>query len=342
MDYRRLGASGLRVPALSFGTGTFAGRGEFFGAWGSTDVTEARRLVDICLDANVTMFDTADIYSGGGAEEVLGEALKGRPRDKLIISTKATFRAGDGPNQVGSSRAHLTESIHKQLKRLGTDYIDIFQLHGFDAMTPVEEVLVTLDHFVRAGKIRYLGVSNFSGWHIMKSLACADKHGYPRYVANQTYYSLVGRDYEWELMPLGLDQGLGAIVWSPLGWGRLTGKIRRGQPLPEKSRLHKTADAGPPLDEEYVYIVVDMLLQIAEETGRSVPQVALNWLLQRPTVSSVIVGARNEEQLRQNLGAVGWDLTPEQVQRLDAASARPAAYPYWHQAQFKERNPSPV
>ncbi|RYC32191.1 aldo/keto reductase [Lichenibacterium minor] len=342
MEYRRLGASGFTVPALSFGTGTFAGRGEFFGAWGSTDVAEAKRLIDICLDAGLNMFDTADIYSAGGAEEVLGGAIAGRPRDSLIISTKATFRAGDAPNQVGSSRYHLVSSVEKQLKRLGTDYIDLFQLHGFDALTPVEEVLSTLDGLVRAGKIRYVGVSNFSGWHVMKSLAAADKHGYPRYVANQTYYSLVGRDYEWELMPLGLDQGLGAVVWSPLGWGRLTGKIRRGTPLPEGSRLHKTADAGPPLDDDYVYRVVDALDAVAQETGKSVPQVALNWVLGRPTVSSVIVGARNEEQLRQNLGAVGWTLTPDQVKRLDEASARPAAYPYWHQAGFAERNPSPV
>ncbi|WP_237479051.1 aldo/keto reductase [Lichenibacterium dinghuense] len=342
MEYRRLGASGFTVPALSFGTGTFAGRGEFFQAWGSTDVAEARRLIDICLDAGLNMFDTADIYSAGGAEEVLGEAIKGRPRDALIVSTKATFRSGEAPNQVGSSRYHLVSTVEKQLKRLGTDYIDLFQLHGFDALTPVEEVLSTLDLLVRQGKIRYTGVSNFSGWHVMKSLAAADRHGFPRYVANQTYYSLVGRDYEWELMPLGLDQGLGAVVWSPLGWGRLTGKIRRGAPLPERSRLHKTADAGPPLDDDYVYKVVDALDAVAAETGKSVPQVALNWVLGRPTVSTVIVGARNEEQLRQNLGAVGWTLTPEQVKRLDEASARPAAYPYWHQAGFAERNPSPV
>jgi aryl-alcohol dehydrogenase-like predicted oxidoreductase len=342
MDYRRLGASGFTVPALSFGTGTFGGKGEFFQAWGSTDVAEAKRLIDICLDAGLNMFDSADIYSSGSAEEVLGGAIQGRPRDSLIISTKATFRAGDAPNQVGSSRFHLIDSVHKQLKRLGTDYIDLFQLHGFDALTPVDEVLSTLDQLVREGKIRYIGVSNFSGWHIMKSLACADKHGFPRYVANQTYYSLVGRDYEWELMPLGLDQGLGAVVWSPLGWGRLTGKIRRGQPLPQQSRLHKTADAGPPLEDEYVYRVVDALDEVAKETGKTVPQVALNWVLGRPTVSSVIIGARNEEQLRQNLGAVGWSLTPEQVKRLDEASAKPAAYPYWHQAGFAERNPPPV
>jgi len=342
MEYRRLGASGFSVPALSFGTATFGGRGELFQAWGSTDVSEARRLLDICLEAGLNMFDSADIYSAGASEEVLGEAMKGRPRDSLIVSTKATFRVGDAPNAVGSSRWHLIDTVHGQLKRLGTDYIDLFQLHAFDAKTPVEEVLSTLDQLVREGKIRYVGVSNFSGWHIMKSLACADKYGFPRYVANQTYYSLIGRDYEWELMPLGLDQGLGAVVWSPLGWGRLTGKIRRGQPLPETSRLHKTAEYGPPLEDEYVFTVVDALLAVAEETGKSVPQVALNWLLQRPTVSSVIVGARNEEQLRQNLGAVGWNLTAEQVKRLDAASARPAAYPYWHQVQFEERNPAPV
>ena len=288
------------------------------------------------------MFDTADIYSAGAAEEILGEALKGRSRDQVIISTKATFRFDASPNAVGSSRHHLVAAVEAALKRLQTDYIDLFQLHGFDALTPPEEVLSTLDQLVREGKIRYTGVSNFSGWHLMKSQAVADRYGYPRYVANQTYYSLVGRDYEHELMPLGIDQGVGAVVWSPLGWGRLTGKIRRGQPLPETSRLHKTADAGPPLEDEYVYKVVDALDAVAAEVGKSVPQVALNWLLQRPTVSSIIIGARNETQLRQNLEAVGWNLTPEQVAKLDAASAKPLPYPYWHQASFVERNPAPV
>jgi len=343
MEYRRLGASGFTVPVLGFGTGTFGGRGELFAAWGATDVGEARRLVDICVEAGVTMFDSADIYSAGAAEEILGQAIKGHPRDALIISTKATFRSGDAPNAVGSSRYHLIDAVERALKRLGTDYIDLFQLHGFDAQTPPEEVLSTLDQLVRQGKIRYTGVSNFSGWHLMKSLTVADRYGYPRYVANQTYYSLIGRDYEWELMPLGLDQGVGAVVWSPLGWGRLTGKIRRGQPLPAVSRLHKTAEIGPQQEDEYVYKVVDALDQVAAETGRTVPQIALNWLLQRPTVSSVIIGARNEEQLRQNLGAVGWTLSAEQVRRLDEASARPAAYPYWHQrSTFTERNPLPV
>ena len=341
MEFRRLGASGFKVPVLSFGTGTFGGKGEFFQAWGATDVTQARRLIDICLDAGLNMFDSADIYSGGAAEEVLGEAIKGR-RDKILISTKATFRASDEANDVGSSRHHLIASIEKALKRLGTDYIDLFQLHGFDAMTPVEETLATLDTLVRQGKIRYLGVSNFSGWHLMKSLAVADRYGYTRYVANQAYYSLVGREYEWEQMPLGLDQGLGAVVWSPLGWGRLTGKIRRGQPLPETSRLHKTADMGPQVPDELLYRVVDALDEVAQETGKTVPQIALNWLLQRPTVATVVVGARNEEQLKQNLGAVGWNLTDDQVAKLDAASAIPPAYPYWHQQGFAERNPFPV
>ncbi|PXV61298.1 Predicted oxidoreductase [Dyella jiangningensis] len=341
MEYRHLGASGFKVPVLSFGTGTFGGKGEFFGAWGNTDVAEAKRLVDVCLDAGLTMFDSADIYSNGVAESVLGEAIKGR-RDRVLISTKATFRFSDEPNDVGSSRFHLLKACDAALKRLGTDYIDLFQLHGFDAKTPVEETLSTLDDLVRAGKIRYVGASNFSGWHLMKSLAVADRYGYPRYVANQAYYSLIGRDYEWEQMPLGLDQGVGAVVWSPLGWGRLTGKIRRGAPLPETSRLHKTGDMGPQVSDDYLYRVVDALDEVAAETGKTVPQIALNWLLQRPTVSTVVIGARNEEQLKQNLGAVGWNLTKEQVAKLDAASAVTPAYPYWHQMGFQERNPSPV
>jgi aryl-alcohol dehydrogenase-like predicted oxidoreductase len=287
------------------------------------------------------MFDSADIYSDGLAEEVLGKAITGR-RDKVIISTKATFRAGSGPNDAGSSRHHLLQAVEGSLRRLGTDYIDLFQLHGFDAQTPIEETLGTLDDLVRAGKLRYIGCSNFSGWHLMKSLAISEKYGLARYVAHQAYYSLIGREYEWELMPLGLDQKVGAVVWSPLGWGRLTGKIRRGQPLPKVSRLHVTADNGPPVADEYLYRVVDALDGIAKETGKSVPQIALNWLLQRPTVANVIVGARNEEQLHQNLGAVGWSLTPEQVAKLDTASATTLAYPYWHQRGFTERNPPPV
>lgn len=344
MEYRRLGASGLQVPALSFGAGTFGGQGPLFGAWGTTGVQEARRLVDICIDAGITMFDTADVYSAGASEEVLGAALKGR-RDQVLVSTKAGLPLGDGPGDAGSSRSRLISSVDDALRRLDTDHIDLFQLHAFDAGTPVEEVLSTLDDLVRAGKIRYLGISNFSGWQAMKSLAAADLHGRRRYVAHQVHYSLVGRDYEWELMPLGLDQGLGAIVWSPLGWGRLTGRIRRGRPLPAGSRLHDTADFGPPVEDEYLYRVVDALDEIAQETGRAIPQIALRWLLQRPTVSSVIIGARNEEQLHQNLGAVGWTLTPEQMARLDAASSRTAPYPYfpyYRQEGFARLNPPAV
>jgi aryl-alcohol dehydrogenase-like predicted oxidoreductase len=342
MEYRKLGVSGFKVPMLSFGTGTFGGRGAMFKEWGNVGVAEATRLVDICLEAGVTMFDSADIYSKGDAEEILGKAVKGR-RDRVIISTKGSFRSGEGPNDVGSTRFNLINAIEGSLKRLGTDYIDIFQLHGFDAQTAVEETLQTLDQFVRAGKIRYLGVSNFSGWQLMKSLAVSEKYGLARYVAHQAYYSLVNRDYEWELMPLGLDQGVSAIVWSPLGWGRLTGKIRRGSGFPSDSRLKSqlVQDLGPKVPQEHLFRVVEAIEEIGRETGKTVPQIALNWLLQRPTVANVIIGARNEEQLRQNLGAVGWNLTPEQMARLNAASVTPKAYPYWHQDKFERRDPVP-
>ncbi len=343
MEHRLLGASGLKVPVLSLGTGTFGGSNDFFKGFGSADVKEATRMVDLCLEAGVTMFDSADIYSGGLAEELLGKALAGR-RQQALISTKATFRSGKGPNDTGSSRHHLLESVDQALKRLGTDYIDLFQLHGFDALTPVEEVLSTLDGLVRSGKIRYLGCSNFSGWHLMKSLAVSEARGYERYVAHQAYYSLVGREFEWELMPLGLDQRVGTVVWSPLGWGRLGGKLRRGQPMPEVTRLQNkaTASGGPQVPEELLFRVVDALDEVAMETGKTVAQLALNWVASRPGVSTVIMGARNEEQLRANLGAVGWSLTADQVAKLDAASAVPMTYPYWHQAQFTERNPFPV
>ncbi|MBF6365137.1 aldo/keto reductase [Nocardia puris] len=328
MEYRRLGASGLRVPALSFGAGTFGGRGELFSAWGDTDAREARDLVDIALDAGVTLFDTADVYSDGASEEILGKAIEGR-RDRVLLSTKASLPTGPGPDESGSGRSRLIGAVETSLRRLNVEHIDLFQLHAFDAHTPVEEVLAALDALVRAGKIRYLGASNFAGWQLMKSLAAADRHGLTRYVAHQVYYSLVGRDYEWELMPLAADQGVGAVVWSPLGWGRLTGKIRRGQPLPAGSRLHRTAEAGPPVSDDLLYDVVDVLDEIAAETGKSVPQIALNWLLSRPTVSTVIVGARNGEQLRQNLGAIGWRLDADQIARLDKASAATPPYPYY-------------
>ncbi len=328
MDYCVLGHSGLKVPVLSFGTGTFAGTGPLFSNWGTSDAAEARRLVDICLEAGVNLFDTADVYSNGASEEVLGAAIKGR-RDAVLISTKTGLPMGERPNDAGTSRLRLVRSVDDALKRLGTDYIDLLQLHAFDAATPPAEVLATLDALVRAGKVRYVGVSNFPGWQIMKSLALANAQGWPRYVAHQVYYSLVGRDYEWDLMPLGADQGLGALVWSPLGWGRLTGKIRRGTPLPPESRLHETARFGPPVDDERLYRVIEVLDELAGETGKAVPQIALNWLIQRPTVSSIIIGARNEAQLRQNLGAVGWKLSPDQIARLDAASAVMPPYPYF-------------
>jgi len=331
----------LKVPVLSFGTGTFGGGNEFFKAWGASDVAEATRLVDVCLEAGVNLFDTADIYSDGLSETILGKAVAGR-RDEVLISTKTTFRFGKGPNDVGSSRYHLIRACEASLKRLGTDYIDIYHLHGFDALTPVEEVLSTLNQLVVSGKVRYIACSNFSGWHVMKSLSVADRYGWARYVGHQVYYSLIGREYEWELMPLALDQGVGALVWSPLGWGRLTGKVRRGQPLPAESRLHKTGGMGPQVGDEYLYKVVDALEAVAKETGKSVPQVALNWLVQRPSIATVIVGARNEQQLRQNLAAEGWKLSAEQIAKLDAASEVTPVYPYWHQRQFLERNPVAV
>jgi aryl-alcohol dehydrogenase-like predicted oxidoreductase len=341
MEFRQLGRSGLKVPVLSFGTGTFGGGNEFFRAWGASDVAEATRLVDICLDAGVNLFDTADVYSDGLSETILGKAISGR-REKVLISTKATFRTGPGPNDLGSSRHHLVQSCEASLRRLGTDYIDIYHLHGFDALTPMDEVLSTLNHLVTSGKVRYIACSNFSGWHLMKSLDVSERYGWARYVGHQVYYSLLNREYEWELMPLGLDQGVGALVWSPLGWGRLTGKIRRGHPLPAESRLHKTSEQGPRVSDEHLYNIVDALDEVAKECGKSVPQVALNWLLQRPTVASVIIGARNEEQLRQNLDAAGWNLSADHVGKLDRASDVTPIYPYWHQRQFAERNPAPL
>ncbi|OKO69216.1 aldo/keto reductase [Bradyrhizobium sp. NAS96.2] len=344
MEYRNLGASGLKVPALSFGTGTFGGQGPLFSAWGRSDASEARRLIDICLEAGVNLFDTADVYSNGASEEILGAAIKGR-RDKVLISTKTGLPMGDGPLDAGTSRYRLVAAVDAALRRLGTDYIDLLQLHAFDAFTPIDEVLSTLDALVRAGKLRYVGASNFSGWHLMKSLGIAERHGWPRYVAHQVYYSLVGRDYESELMPLALDQGVGALVWSPLGWGRLTGKIRRGQKLPKNSRLHETAQFGPAVDDEKLYAIVDALDAVATETGCTVPQIAIAWLLTRPSVSSVIIGARDEAQLRDNLGAVGWSLSPDQIARLDKASAVMPAYPYYPyriQEGFARLNPPPV
>lgn len=338
MEHRLLGGSGFKVPVLSFGTATFTGGKE--STWGSSDIAEATRMVDMCLDAGLTMFDTADVYARSVSEQVLGKAIANR-RDKVIISTKATFGMSDDPNDVGSSRFHLIRSIEGSLRRLNTDYVDIYTMHSFDAMTPVEETLSTLDDLVRSGKVRYLACSNFAGWQLMKSLAVSDKFGWSRYVAHQASYSLIGREYEWELMPLGIDQKVGTIVWSPLAGGRLTGKFRRGQPMPAASRIAQGGGEGPAVLDEKFFKLVDALDEVAEETGKTVTQVSLNWLLQRPTVVNVIIGARNEEQLKQNLGAAGWNLTPEQVAKLDAASKQNKTYPYWHQDGF-HRNPFPT
>jgi aryl-alcohol dehydrogenase-like predicted oxidoreductase len=341
MEYRLLGGSGFNVPALSFGTGTFGGNHPFFSKWGNSDVEEARRLVDLCIEAGVNLFDTANVYSTGQSEEILGEAIKGR-RDQVLISTKATFRMSDEPNDVGHSRFNLLRSCEASLRRLGTDYIDIFTMHGFDAKTDVEETLKALDTLVQSGKVRYLVCSNFSGWHLMKSLAVSEKYGWSRYMAHQAHYSLLRREYEWELMPLALDQRVGTLVWGPLSQGRLSGKFRRNQPIPPDSRMAQGAGEGPAIPDDWFYSVVDVLDAISAETGKTVAQVSLNWLLQRPTVSSVIIGARNEAQLHENLGAVGWNLTPEQVARLDEVSETATIYPYWHQRGFTERNPTPT
>lgn len=343
MEYRTLGSSGLHVSVLGFGAGTFGGSGPLFSAWGDTGEAEARRLVDIAMNAGINFFDTADVYSDGASERILGAALRGR-RDRVVLSTKTGLRLGDGPNDAGASRHRLLRAVDDALRRLGTDYIDLLQLHAFDARTPLEETMATLDGLVAAGKVRYLGVSNFSGWRLMKALAIADRRGYARPVAHQAYYSLVGRDYEWELMPLGLDQGVDAVVWSPLGWGRLTGRIGRGRPLPPGSRLHATAAYAPPVDDERLYRVTDALEQVAADTGKAVPQIALNWLLQRPSVATVLVGARDARQLEQNLGATDWSLSPAHRALLDAASAITPPYPYypyWN-GMFTELAPPPV
>jgi len=337
MEYRRLGNSGLRVPALALGTATFGGGNDFFKAWGATDASGASRLVDVCLDHGVNLFDAADIYSDGLAETILGQAIKGR-RARVLISTKVTFPTGDGANDYGSSRQHLLEAVDRCLERLGVTHIDLLQLHGQDGNTPVEETLATLDQLVRIGKLRYVGASNFSGWHLMKSLAVSDRYGYVRHVAHQVYYSLLNRDYEWELLPLGSAEGVGALIWSPLGWGKLTGKIRRGQPAKPGMRAHDISGTGPHYDEERLFRIVDALAVVAEQSAKTIPQVALNWLLQRPTVASIIIGARNEAQLTENLGAVGWQLTPAQIAALDAASDVSPPYPFWHQRGFPMLN----
>jgi aryl-alcohol dehydrogenase-like predicted oxidoreductase len=342
MEYRQLGASGLFVPVLSFGTATFGGGTEFFKAWGSTQVAEATRMVRLCLDAGVNLFDTANTYSRGLSEEILGQAIKD-VRNQVLISTKGTFPMGDGPNNQGSSRHHLLQQCEASLKRLNVDHIDIYHMHGFDGHTPIEETLHTLEHLVQSGKVRYIACSNFSGWHLMKSLSISERYGWSKYIAHQVYYSLANRDYEWELMPLAIDQKVSAIVWSPLSAGRLSGRYDRTTPRPKDTRLEQ---GGSPIPDDVVnndvlYNIIDTLKEIAQETGKSVPQVAINWVLNRPTVANVIIGARNEEQLKQNLGAIGWSLTTEQMQRLDAVSEVPPVYPYWHQRKNLRLNPIP-
>jgi aryl-alcohol dehydrogenase-like predicted oxidoreductase len=298
--------------------------------------------VDLCLDTGVNFFDCADIYSDGLAEEIFGKAIKGK-RQHVLISTKGTFPMGDGPNDIGSSRYHIVQACEASLKRLNTDCIDVYHMHGFDGNTPVEETLRALDDLVQSGKVRYIACSNFSGWHLMKSLAISDKYGWNRYVAHQVYYSLASREYEWELMPLGLDQKVGALVWSPLAAGLLTGKYRRNEPLPKEGRVTQGGSPVPlsVISDEVLYKVIDVLGEISRECGRSVAQISLNWLLQRPTVSSLVIGARTEGQLKENLAATGWKLTLDQVKRLDAASETQPVYPYWHQRQKPALNTSP-
>jgi len=341
MEYRQLGASGLNVPVLSFGTATFGGGNEFFKAWGDTQLDEAKKLINLCLDAGVNFFDTANVYSRGTSEEILGQALEGIARDRVLISTKATFKMGDGPNDYGSSRLHLIKSCEDSLKRLQTDYIDVYHMHGFDGNTPVEETLHALEDLITSGKVRYIACSNFSGWHLMKSLSVSEKYGWAKYIAHQAYYSLLDREFEWELMPLGINQGVSTIVWSPLSSSRLSGKYRRDQPIPQDSRMSKGGAHGPATNFERLYTIVDALDEVAEEVGKSVPQVALNWLLQRPTVANLVIGARNEEQLKQNLAAVGWNLTTDQIKKLDTASDVDPIYPYWHQRQDTKLIPLP-
>ena len=337
MEYRFLGASGLKVPVLSFGTATFGGGTEFFKVWGSTQVAEATRMVDLCLEAGLNLFDTANVYSKGLSEEILGEAIKGK-RNNLLLSTKATFPMSKVENDYGSSRFHLTRALDDSLKRLQTDYVDIYHMHGFDGNTLVEETLRTLDDFIRSGKVRYIACSNFSGWHLMKSLSVSERYGWAKYIGHQAYYSLANREFEWELMPLGIDQGVGTLVWSPLAGGKLGGKIKRGQPAPADSRIGQGGSMGPQVTDEMLYDIVDVLEALAQERGKTVAQVALNWLLQRPTISTLVIGARTEEQLIQNLGATDWSLTAEEVKRLDVVSTVEPVYPYWHQRGYKQLN----
>ncbi|MGQ5640130.1 MULTISPECIES: aldo/keto reductase [unclassified Streptomyces] len=329
MEFRQLGRSGLQVSTLAMGTMTFGGS-DVFGNVGQTDLSGARRQIDMCLDAGVNLIDTANIYSAGAAEEILGQVIAGR-RDQLLISSKVRMAMGDGPNDEGLSRHHILEQIEASLRRLKTDHLDIYHVHEWDGLTPLEETMGTLDFLVRSGRVRYLGVSNYSGWQLMKALCVADAHGYERFVSNQIYYSLESRDAEYELVPLSLDQGLGIMVWSPLAGGLLSGKYRRGQQATEGR--HLTEWSEPPVrDEDKLYDTIETVVDIASDRGASPAQVSLAYLLAKPGVTSVIVGARKDEQLADNLGAVDVHLSSEDIDRLDKASAPDLIYPHWHQA----------
>ena len=338
MKYNFLGNSGLLVSELGFGAGTFGGKGPLFSAWGQAGQQEANQMIHTAIDAGINFFDTADVYSDGESEKMLGVAL-GKARQDVILSTKVALRMQENINSVGFSRHYLIHAVEQSLKRLNTDYIDVLQLHQFDSFTSLEQLMKSLDELVRSGKVRYIGASNFSGWQLMKAQAIADRYGYEKMVAHQVYYSLAGRDYEWELMPLNHDQHMGAIVWSPLAWGRLTGKFDQHHPLPANSRLHQTAQFAPPMNNEYLYRIIDVLNKIAVEIDKTVPQIALNWLLNRPTVSTVLIGARNLEQLNANLTANQFELTQQQIDELNQVSAIDPPYPYypyWN-GQFAER-----
>ncbi len=329
MEYRQLGSSGLKISSLTLGTMTFGGGGKFANV-GTTDVQGARRQIEMCRDAGITLIDTADVYSAGGSEEIVGEALEGR-RDDFLLATKVRFAMGDDPNMEGLSRHHIIEGCEASLRRLRTDHIDLYQVHEWDGLTPLEETLSALEQLVVSGKVRYIGVSNYSGWQLMKALGVSERDRLPRFVSQQIYYSLQERSAEYELLPLGVDQGLGTLVWSPLAGGLLSGKYRRDQPPPEGSR-HVTDWNEPPVyDEDKLYDTIEVLVQIADGHGVSAAQVALAWLLTRPSVASIVVGARTDEQLADNLRAAELTLTDEEIRRLEEISRPPLIYPYWHQ-----------
>jgi aryl-alcohol dehydrogenase-like predicted oxidoreductase len=329
MDYRQLGSSGLRVSALTLGTMTFGGQGDFAKV-GSTGVAGARRQVDMCIDAGINLIDTADVYSQGASEEIVGEVLAGR-RDELLLATKVRMRMGDGPNMEGLSRHHVIEGCEASLRRLRTDHIDLYQVHEWDGTVPLEETLAALDQLVGAGKVRYVGVSNYAAWQLMKALGVSQQDGLARFVTQQIYYSLQERSAEYELIPLGIDQGLGTLVWSPLAGGLLTGKYRRGEDAPEGSRQFAGWSEPPVYDEDRLYDTVDVLVEIGSEHDVSAAQVALAWLLTRPSINSVIIGARTDEQLADNLQAVSLQLSESELGRLERVSRPPLLYPYWHQ-----------